>query len=144
MNEADLEQEEIDFHRARFLKFKEIKRTLREAGFPVLGDRFPHAMHHNFYRTRIRIAGRKCRHKDLSRLLDGWMLTRDNEDDYFWQVVSGAVRDLISKEPSLVGRLPHTVRKGMITVDDGHHFLRYAKSLHFRIIEDDKPLSEVV
>jgi hypothetical protein len=62
------------------------------------------------------------------------MQTRSDEDDYFWQLVSGAVRDLLSKEPSLVGRLPPAVRQGMITVEDGHLFLRYAKSLEFRLI----------
>ncbi|TLX16858.1 hypothetical protein [Rhizobium sp. MHM7A] len=137
MSETMTEEEEVDFHRARFLKFKQIKKTLREAGFPVLGDRFPYAMHHNFYRTKIRIAGRKCRHKDLSRLLDDWMETRSDEEDYFWQVVSGAVRDLLSNEPALVGRLPQAVRHGMMTVEDGHLFLRYAKSQDFRLILDD-------
>lgn len=137
MSETMTEEEEVDFHRARFLRFKQIKKTLREAGFPVLGDRFPYAMHHNFYRTKIRIAGRKCRHKDLSRLLDDWMETRSDEEDYFWQVVSGAVRDLLSNEPALVGRLPQVVRQGMVTVEDGHLFLRYAKSQDFRLILDD-------
>lgn len=137
MSDTMTEEEEVDFHRARFLRFKQIKKTLREAGFPVLGDRFPYAMHHNFYRTKIRIAGRKCRHKDLSRLLDDWMETRSDEEDYFWQVVSGAVRDLLSNEPALVGRLPQSVRQGMTTVEDGHLFLRYAKSQDFRLILDD-------
>jgi hypothetical protein len=142
MSKPRTEEEEVDFHRARFLRFKQIKKTLREAGFPVLGDRFPYAMHHNFYRTKIRIAGRKCRHKDLSRLLDDWMQTRDDEDDYFWQVVSGAVRDLLSNEPALVGRLPQTVRQGMMTVEDGHLFLRYAKSQEFRLIlKDDESIT---
>lgn len=136
MSNTMTEEEAADLHKARFFRFKEIKKALREAGFPMRGDRFPYAMHHNFYRTKIRIAGRKCRHKDLSRLLDDWMETRNDEDDYFWQVVSGAVRDLLSNGPALVGRLPQAVRQGMMTVEDGHLFLRYAKSQNFRIVSD--------
>ncbi len=134
MSEIAAREEDVDFHHDRLLRFKQIKRSLREAGFPVLGDRFPFAMHHNFYRTRIRIAGRKCRHKDVARLLGDWMKTRSKADDYFWQLVSGAVRDLLAKEPALVGRLPQSVRQGMMSVEDGHLFLRYAKSLDFRLI----------
>ena len=134
MPEIAAVEDNVDFYHERLLRFKQIKKVLREAGFPVVGDRFPFAMHHNFYRTRIRIAGRKCRHKDVARLLGDWMQTRSNQDDYFWQLVSGAVRDLLSKEPALVGRLPQSVRQGMMTVEDGHLFLRYAKSLDFRII----------
>jgi hypothetical protein len=137
MTDMPTEEEEVDFYRARFLRFKQIKKTLREAGFPILGDRFPHAMHHNFYRTKIRIVGRKCRHKDIARLLDQWMATRNNEDDYFWQIVSGAVRDLLVNQPALVGRLPQSVRQGMTTVEDGYLFLRYAKSQDFRLIFDE-------
>lgn len=134
MENLETAPEEAAGHRERYERLRVIKRALRDAGFPVNGDRFPYAMHHNFYRIKIRIVGRKCRHKDLGRLLDMWMSTRDNEDDLLWQVVSGAVRDMISREAGLVGRLPQEIRKGMASVDDGYQFLKFAKSLDFSIL----------
>lgn len=128
------EEKQEDSFELQREKLKHIKQILREAGFPRLNSRFPFAMHHNFYRVKIRICGKKARHKDIRRLLDLWMLNRNCEDDLFWQIICGAVKDLIKTDPGLVVRLPLEVRKGMTSVEDGYAFMRFAKSLEFRLI----------
>lgn len=133
-NTDSTQEIESDLFSVQREKIKEIKKVLREAGFPRMSARFPCAMHHNFYRLKIRICGKKTRHKDIRRILSMWMRTRKNEDDLLWQFISGAIKDMIKKEPGLVVRLPLEIRRGMNTVDDGYDFLRYAKALEFELL----------
>ncbi len=131
-SQPEIDEDDIfEKHRA---KLKEIKTALREAGFSRVGGRFPFSMHHNFYRTKIRICGKKSRHKDIRRLLAMWMETRRNPDDLLWQMVSGAIKDLIKKDPGLVVKLPIEIRRGMATVEDGYSFLRFTKDLNFQAV----------
>jgi hypothetical protein len=121
----EIEEQDIDPDTERAMFMRDVKKALRDAGFPASKPGFPYAMHHNFYRAKIRLAGKKLKHFDIARLVKAWMDDRDEPSDYAWQNVTGAVKDMISRDPTLVSRIPTDIRKGMASVEDGYAFLRW-------------------
>lgn len=106
----------------------ESRTELKSAGFPAFGSRFPYGMHHEFYRVRIRIGGRKMLHAEAASVLNQWMATRGDYADYARQAVCGAVKAMLAKNPELAGRIPAPIRDAMASVRDGYDFLAWAKS----------------
>jgi hypothetical protein len=106
----------------------ESRTELKTAGFPAFGSRFPFGMHHEFYRVRVRIGGRKMLHAEAASVLNRWMVTRTDHADYARQAVCGAVKAMLAKNPELAGRIPPSVRAAMALVGDGYDFLTWAKS----------------
>lgn len=106
---------------------KDVKYALRLAGFPATGICFPYSLHHNFYRAKIRIDGKKAKHFHIAHLLMLWMRERTAPEDYAWQCVTGAVKEMISRNPSLVAKIPDDIRTGMASVEDGYAFLKWVK-----------------
>ena len=99
---------------------------LLAAGFPAKGHRFPFALHHTFYRSRIRIGGRKTTHSEIAVLLNAWAAVREDRTDYARQAVCGAVKHMLTGSPALVGRIPSSVRESMGSVGDGYEFRKWA------------------
>ncbi len=106
----------------------EFRTELKAAGFPAFGSRFPFGMHHEFYRVRVRIGGRKMLHAETASALNRWMATRSDHADYARQAVCGAVKAMLAKRPELAGRIPPHIRTAMAAVRDGYDFLTWAKS----------------
>lgn len=106
----------------------ESRTELKAAGFPAFGSRFPFGMHHEFYRVRVRISGRKMLHAETAAVLNRWMGTRSDQVDYARQAVCGAVKAMLAKKPELAGRIPQSVREAMAAVRDGYDFVAWAKS----------------
>jgi hypothetical protein len=127
MDEDEDEMLEGDAARAAFMK--DITKALRAAGFPFPLPSFPYGMHHNFYRAKIRVRGKRIRHFGVACLLLEWMKTRSEPADYAWQCVTGAIKGIIAKEPSLVTKIPDDIRRGMATVEDGYAFLRWVATV---------------
>lgn len=102
--------------------------SLRVAGFPVRGRRFPFPMHHDAYRVRLprKPSGQRARHADVARLLNAWAVDRADPVDYAWQAVEGAVRSMIARSPALADRLPDDVREGIAKIGNGSEFLDWA------------------
>ncbi len=134
MIDDENEEEELVGDEARAVFMKDVKKALRAAGFPYPLPSFPYGMHHNFYRAKIRLNGRKLKHFGVACLLVEWMKTRRDPADYAWQCVTGAIKDLIARDPTLVTRIPEDIRKGMSSVEDGYAFLRWAKSVDIATI----------
>lgn len=106
----------------------EVRAELKAAGFPATGSRFPYAVHHEFYRVRIRILGRKAQHAEIATMLNRWMATRSDKVDYVRQAVCGSVKSMLAARPELAGRIPSSVRAAMGAVGDGYEFLSWSKS----------------
>lgn len=102
--------------------------ALRDAGFPARGPRFPYSMHHAFFRSRLRIDGRKRTHAEVSLLLASWAGGRDDPCDYARQAVCGAVRTMVSRKPALAELVPDVVKSVMASVEDGAAFTSFASN----------------
>jgi hypothetical protein len=129
MMDEDEEDETLEGDAARAAFMKDVKKALRVAGFPFPLPSFPYGMHHNFYRAKIRVDGKKIRHFGVACLLLEWMKTRSEPADYAWQCVTGAIKEMIAKDPTLVTKIPQDIRKGMASVEDGYAFLRWVTSI---------------
>jgi len=101
--------------------------SLAAAGFPSRSRRFPFAMHHDVYRVRLpRLpGGGRPRHADVARLLNAWAAFRNAPEDYAWQAIEGAVREMVGREPGLAGRVPAEVRAGTESVAAGADFMAW-------------------
>jgi len=101
------------------------------ASLPDLGlhanlNRFPFAMHHGYYRTRLRLHGRRLRHEEVAILLNRWAQTKENPIEvYVWQAIAGAVLKLKTKKEFT---LPSFIREGVERVSQGDEFEAWAKS----------------
>jgi len=104
------------------------KDSLAAAGFPVRSRRFPFSMHHDAYRVRLpRMGdGQRPRHADVARLMNAWAAGRPSPEDYAWQAIEGALKDMIGKNPGLADRVPQDVRNGIATVGGGADFMGWA------------------
>lgn len=122
--------------------------ALRDAGFPAWPPRFPFAMHHGFYRSRIRAKGRKTTHAQVSQLLAEWAVGRESPADYARQAVCGAVKAMLSRNPELAGRIPPAVRTAMAAVGGGYDFRQFgaarasAGAAAERVTSDEGVLSD--
>jgi len=101
------------------------KDSLAAAGFPVRSRRFPFSMHHDAYRVRLpRMGdGQRPRHADVARLMNAWAAARPSPEDYAWQAIDGALKDMIAKDAALSGKVPEDVRNGIATVRSGADFM---------------------
>lgn len=102
--------------------------ALRGSGFPARAPRFPYSMHHGFFRSRLRVGGRKRTHAEVAELLALWADGRKDPCDYARQAVCGAVKAMLSVDAELAGRIPTIVREAMDAVGGGYEFRRFGTS----------------
>jgi len=110
---SDDEQQEVQ----RLVAFA--RRQLVSAGYRFEGYRFPFAMHHAYYREKVRIAGRKAKHSDISSLLMAWAGEGDFPSRYAWQAICGS---LLHANKGALPELPEGVSEGIRKVDGGKAF----------------------
>jgi hypothetical protein len=107
-------------------------------------------MHHEFYRVRVRIGGRKMLHAEAASVLNLWMATRADRVDYGRQAICGAVKAMLARKPELAGRIPAQIRAAMSAVADGYDFLSWARQFAadhpkgFLPVEPEENRDEVV
>lgn len=148
------EKIDIDIQRAIDDLIVEIKADLRQAGFPAKGSAFPFGLHHDFYRVRIRLGGKKTKHGEVSSILNAWAHTRADKVDYARQAICGSVKSMLAKRPELAGKIPGSARSVMAAVSDGYDFLRWAKEavsvspeafLHMEeVVDRDKLIDDLI
>ena len=81
-----LTQEQVELREAMV---KAARDMLLACGLETRDPRFPWAMHHAHYRTRLRLEGRRPRHSEVAALLGEWAAGQPEGAD-IWQAVSGA------------------------------------------------------
>lgn len=117
---------------------------LLAAGFPARGSRFPFAMHHGFYRSRIRLGRIKTTHAQVAYLLNRWTAERGNADDYARQAICGSARSMMAKSKALEARLPLAIKVMMASMEEGMTFQNWGvancEALIGDIVEDPSPI----
>lgn len=120
------------------------KADLRAAGFPAKGSRFPFGLHHEFYRVRIRLAGRRALQGEIAVMLNAWSAARADRIDYARQALCGSVKSMLASRPELAGRIPSSIRSAMASVGDGYEFLSWAKAAAITSPDDFVHKEEII
>lgn len=104
------------------------RHALRDYGFETRTPRFPFAMHHDFYRTKIRVAGRKPRHNEIAMFLSTWSLNSGlvPTHAYIWQAIAGAIN---SMDPRATKEVPAWIEENIQEVGRGEQFLQWLRAL---------------
>ena len=111
---------------ARELLVRDISSRILDAGIRVFPPSFPFGMHHDYYRTKLRIEGRHARRSHVASALAEWAATRENGDDYVWQGVCGGLLRHFSDAPAHRERLPADIAARMEILEWGKVFSDWA------------------
>lgn len=104
------------------------RKELRLSGFDLPYIRFPFALHHEFYKTKISIDGKRAKHADIAFLLSTWLQKFDEDKRarlYAWQAVAGAIRQM---DPKGSKQLSERLTQGLTPIRNGDAFLKWARS----------------
>lgn len=104
------------------------RNELRGSGFDLPYSRFPFALHHEFFKTKLKLNGKRLKHKDVAILLSAWLQKFDDDKRarlYAWQSVAGAIRKLDSKGTK---QLSDKLVQGLTPIRNGDAFFKWAKS----------------
>lgn len=122
-NTLKISAEELDYVEGII---HQVMASLPDLGFRASHARFPYSLHHDYYRTRLRIHGRRLRHEEVAIILNQWASKQEKPaDTYVWQAISGAIRNLQGREKI---NLPDYIRQGMESVAHGETFEAWAKA----------------
>lgn len=114
----ELEQMEDIIHQVMML--------LPDLGFRTSHARFPYSLHHEFYRSRLRLHGKRLRHEEIAILLNRWAVEQEKPADaYVWQAITGAIRNLQAKNSI---SMPDLIQSGIENVAQGQQFETWARS----------------
>lgn len=112
----------------RELLVREISGQLLEAGIRAYPPEFPYGVHHEYYRTRLRQAGRHSKLSDIAKALESWAATRENDDDYVWQAVCGFLLSYFVERPDHRDKLPADIKGRMDILRWGDDFLKFSRT----------------
>ena len=112
----------------------QVMASLPDLGFRTSHSRFPYSLHHQHYRTRLRLHGKRLRHEEVSVLLNRWASKQERPTEaYIWQAIAGAILTLHGSSPI---DLPQHIRSGLETVAHGTLFETWAKSFLAQVTKD--------
>lgn len=112
----------------------QVMASLPDLGFRTSHSRFPYSLHHQHYRTRLRLHGKRLRHEEVSIVLNRWAAEQERPAEaYVWQAIAGAILNLQGSSPI---DLPEHIRLGLETVAHGKLFETWAKSFLTRVPKD--------
>lgn len=99
--------------------------SLPDIGLRTSHGRFPFSLHHDYYRSRLRIHNRRLRHDEVAIMINKWASEQVSPvEAYVWQAITGSIMNLQKKEEF---ELPEFVQQGMQLVTHGKAFESWAK-----------------
>lgn len=99
--------------------------SLPDLGIKTRHARFPFSLHHEYYKTRLRIHGRRLRHEEVAIMLNKWASEQEFPvKAYIWQAITGAIANLYKNEKP---DLHEFVQQGMNSLAHGSTFEAWAK-----------------